>query len=222
MKLSTVNVRAAASATDLIFEALREAIFAGELKAGEHLRQDALAEMFNTSRIPVREALSRLEQQGLVKTERFRGTTVSALSIEEVEEISEFRALIESEVIKFAVPNMDESTFAKARQYCDDFATEKDPANWGELNQKFHYALYECANRPYHLVVVKNTFDRVESYLRTLLVLTDGMGYAIEQHLAILAACEKGDAELAAQLTKDHILVASRRLINLLKEQEAK
>ncbi len=116
MKLSTVNVRAAASAADLIFEALREAIFTGELKAGEHLRQDALAEMFNTSRIPVREALSRLEQQGLVTTERFRGTTVSSLSADEVKEIFEFRALLEGEVIRYAVENMDDATLSLAKK----------------------------------------------------------------------------------------------------------
>lgn len=222
MKLSTVNVRAAASAADLIFEALREAIFTGELRAGEHLRQDALAEMFNTSRIPVREALSRLEQQGLVKTERFRGTTVSSLSSDEVTEIFEFRALLEGEVIRYAVRNMDEETLSLARKHCDAFSSETDPARYGELNRNFHYALYSRARRPYHLHIINTTLDRIESYLRAQLVLTDGMNRARREHLGILEACVARDADLAAKLTQEHILGASESLINYLKEQEAK
>ena len=64
MKFNATNVRASASAADLIFEALREAIFTGEIGAGEHLRQDALAEMFNTSRIPVRERFPGWSSRG--------------------------------------------------------------------------------------------------------------------------------------------------------------
>ncbi|MCZ4271090.1 GntR family transcriptional regulator [Maritalea porphyrae] len=222
MKLSTIDVRAAASAADLIFEALREAIFTGELKAGEHLRQDALADMFNTSRIPVREALSRLEQQGLVKTERFRGTTVSSLSADEVQEIFEFRALLEGEVIRHAVKNMDDATLAIAKKHCDAFSNETDSAKYGELNRIFHYALYERANRPYHLHVVKTTLDRIESYLRAQLVLTDGMSRARREHIGILEACVERNADLASKLTQEHILGASESLINYLKDKEAK
>ena len=222
MKLSTVNVRAAASAADLIFEALREAIFTGELKSGEHLRQDALAEMFNTSRIPVREALSRLEQQGLVKTERFRGTTVSSLSRDEIKEIFEFRALLEGEVIRLAVENMDDETLALAKQHCDAFSNETDPANYGNLNRNFHYALYERANRPYHLQIVKSALDRIESYLRAQLVLTDGMSRARREHLGILEACIDRNADLASKLTQEHILGASDSLIAYLDAQDAK
>ncbi|MGJ8528417.1 GntR family transcriptional regulator [Maritalea sp.] len=222
MKLSTVNVRAAASAADLIFEALREAIFTGELKSGEHLRQDALAEMFNTSRIPVREALTKLEQQGLVKTERFRGTTVSSLSADEVKEIFEFRALLEGEVIKQAITNMDDETLVLAKEHCDAFSNESDSAKYGELNRNFHYCLYERANRPYHLHIAKTTLDRIESYLRAQLVLTDGMSRARREHMGILQACVDRDGDLAAKLTREHILGASESLINYLKDQETK
>lgn len=222
MKLSTINVRAAASATDLIFEALREAIFTGELKAGEHLRQDALADMFNTSRIPVREALSRLEQQGLVTTERFRGTTVSSLSTDEVKEIFEFRALVEGEVIRYAVENMDDATLDMAKKHCDAFSNETDSARYGELNRLFHYTLYARSNRPYHLHVVNTSLDRIESYLRAQLVLTDGMNRARREHIGILEACVERNADLASKLTQEHILGASESLINYLKDKEAK
>lgn len=220
MKFNATNVRASASAADLIFEALREAIFTGEIQAGEHLRQDALAEMFNTSRIPVREALSRLEQQGLVKTERYRGTTVTSLSVDEVREIFEFRALLEGEVIRYAVENMDDETLETARRACDAFATETDSAHYGELNRDFHYALYARAERPYYLKIVSQALDRIESYLRAQLVLTDGMERARREHLGILEACVARDKELAAKLTREHILGASASLISFLQQRD--
>ncbi|MCF4097990.1 GntR family transcriptional regulator [Maritalea mediterranea] len=221
MKFNATNVRASASAADLIFEALREAIFTGEIRAGEHLRQDALADMFNTSRIPVREALSRLEQQGLVKTERYKGTTVTSLSVDEVREIFEFRALLEGEVIRYAVENMDDETIEKARRACDAFATETDSARYGELNRDFHYALYAKAERPYHLKIVSQALDRIESYLRAQLVLTDGMERARREHMGILNACSSRDADKAVALTRAHILGASESLIQFLQTRDS-
>ena len=63
MKLKSVDISKTASASAIVFDALRKAIIEGELAEGEHLRQDHIAQMFNTSRIPVREALQRLEQE---------------------------------------------------------------------------------------------------------------------------------------------------------------
>lgn len=151
MKLDAVDVRQAASAADIVYEALRKAIIEGDLAEGENLRQDHIAQMFNTSRIPVREALSRLEQHGLITTERYKGAVVAGLSIEEIEEIFEFRALIEAEVIRLAIPNLDRRTLDLARQHCEEFEREENSDRWGEINRNFHYSLYEAARRPYYL-----------------------------------------------------------------------
>lgn len=221
MKLAAIDVRNTASASDLIFDALREAIFTGVLQDGEHLRQDKLAEMFNTSRIPVREALARLEQQGLVSNERYRGTTVSALSPEEIKEIFELRALLESDVIRHAVARISDETLARVKTFCDEFASEPDSAKWGDLNRNIHYTLYESAERPYHLRVIKTTLDRIERYLRAQLALTDGMERANREHLGILEACIDRDADLASKRTRDHILGASSSLIQFLEQKES-
>ena len=84
MKFAAVDVRQAASAADIVYESLRKAIIEGALAEGESLRQEEIAQMFNTSRIPVREALSRLEQHGLITTQRYKGAVVAGLSIEEI------------------------------------------------------------------------------------------------------------------------------------------
>ncbi|SUY29396.1 GntR family transcriptional regulator [Aminobacter aminovorans] len=222
MKLETVDIRQAASAADIVYEALRKAIIEGELAEGENLRQDQIASLFNTSRIPVREALSRLEQNGLITTQRYKGAVVAGLSIEEIEEIFEFRALIEAEVIRLAVPNMNAKTLDMARRHCAAFDSEANSAKWGEINRNFHYSLYEAARRPYYLQIVRASLDRIDRYLRAQLTLTDGMNRARREHQGILDACIEGNADKAADLTRDHILGAGRALVTFLEETRGK
>lgn len=222
MKLAAVDVRQAASAADIVYDALRKAIIEGDLAEGENLRQDQIAQMFNTSRIPVREALSRLEQHGLITTERYKGAVVAGLSIEEIDEIFEFRALVEAEVIRLAVPNLDDDTLAAARRYCEEFGIETDSARWGEINRSFHYTLYAASKRPYYLQIVRTSLDRIDRYLRAQLTLTNGVLRAKGEHEAILAACLNRDAALASRLTRDHVLDAGRSLVAVLKTQRSR
>jgi len=212
VKLQTVDIGKTASAASLIFEAVRKAIIEGDLNEGEALRQDELARMFNTSRIPVREALTMLEQQGLVKIERYKGAIVAGLSLEETNEIFDFRALVEPEVIRSAVPQMTQSQLRKARGYIDKFARADDPMAYGDLNRKFHATLYQASKMAYHMNAINNSIDRIDRYVRAQLVQLGGMERANQEHRKILEACEKGDANLAAQLTADHIIGAKTAL----------
>ncbi len=116
MKLKTMDISATASASSIVFDALRKAIIEGQLEEGEPLRQDEIARLFNTSRIPVREAISRLEEQGLVKTQRYKGAVVAGLSPRETAEIFDLRALVEPEIIRNAVPLMSKELLADARE----------------------------------------------------------------------------------------------------------
>lgn len=216
-----VDIGKTASAADIIFEALRRSIVEGRLEEGEALRQDRIARLFNASRIPVREALTRLEQHGLVTTQRYRGAVVSGLSIDEIREIFEFRALLESRVVALAVPRMAAATLAEARACCAAFADETESSQWGALNRRFHYALYRDSGRPYHLQVIDAALDRVDRYLRAQLTLTDGMSRARREHQGIFEACAAGDAARAAELTRAHILGASASLVEFLERRRA-
>ncbi|MCE8509782.1 GntR family transcriptional regulator [Ruegeria pomeroyi] len=204
-KFQTVDIGRSASAASIIFAALRRAIVEGDLADGEPLRQDEIARSFNTSRIPVREALTMLEQQGLVKTERYKGAVVAGLSMAEATEIFDFRALVEAEVMRRAVPNMTTEVLDTARACLERFAAASDPMHYGDLNREFHETLYRASALPYHLGVIENAMDRIDRYLRAQLVLSDGMERARREHLAILDACAKGEAERAAALTAEHI-----------------
>ncbi|MBS7537668.1 GntR family transcriptional regulator [Ancylobacter lacus] len=216
MKINATNIAQMASASDVIFDALREAIARGDIGEGQVLRQDHIARMFNVSRIPVREALTRLEEQGLVATQRYRGAVVASLSIEEIREVFEFRALIEPEVLRLSIARISDDALAEARGFAEAFATEANSAKWGDLNRQFHYRLYEEARRPYYLQTIRAALDRVDRYLRAQLVLTSGMDRARQEHQQILDACIARDGERAAELTRAHILGACDSLVRFL------
>lgn len=219
MKVQAVDISKTASASEIVFEALRKAIIDGQLEDGEPLRQDEIAKLFNTSRIPVREAITRLEQEGLVKTQRYKGATVAGISPDEAGEIFEFRALVEARVMKVAVENMMPQTLVLARRHCEAFYKSNDPIKWGLLNREFHATLYGDSGLDYHLAIINSAFDRVDRYLRAQLALTDGMQRANAEHLSILEACEAGCADQAADLTRRHILGAKDTLLDFLKDR---
>ena len=221
MKVKATDIGQMASASGVIFDALRAAIITGSLQDGEVLRQDSIAKMFNVSRIPVREALSRLEQQGLVSTQRYRGSVVASLSVGEIQEIFEFRALVESEMVRLSIANISPDTLALATKYCEAFSTETNSAKWGALNRDFHYSLYRDCQRPYYLEVVNAALDRIDRYLRAQLVLTDGMARARREHHGILQAYVDRDTDRGVELVRQHILGAGQSLIDFLKRQRA-
>jgi len=86
-----------------VADKLREKILNGELREGQQLRQDAIAAELRVSRIPVREALRQLEAEGLVTIIPHRGAVVSALSLEEIEELFEIRAVLECHILRKAM-----------------------------------------------------------------------------------------------------------------------
>ena len=108
--MSPVNARSrlhrATTTPDLIAESLREEILRGALAPGQALRQEELADRFGVSRLPVRDALLRLEAQGLVHVFPNRGAFVISLSADEVTEIYEMRLLLEGDILERAVPRM--------------------------------------------------------------------------------------------------------------------
>lgn len=217
MQIKAQDLAQLASPADLIFDSLREAITDGSLAEGAVLRQDNIAKMFNVSRIPVREALTRLEEQGLINTQRYRGAVVASLSLDEIEEIFEFRSLIEPEVVRHSVGNASRESLDLALDFAERFGHEEDPKNWGYLNRQLHYMLYRDCGRPYYLQVVESALDRIERYQRLQLTLTSGMDRARAEHRAIVEACRAGDADGAAELTRAHILGAGRSLLDFLR-----
>jgi DNA-binding GntR family transcriptional regulator len=203
-------------------EALRERILRGDYPEGEPLRQDALAEELGVSRIPVREALRQLEAEGLVTFSPHRGAVVSSLSLDEIDELFELRAEIESDLIRRAMPKMTREQLDRATDVLDEFedALEKgESARWGPLNWHFHAALYAPADRKFTMGVLQKLHQQSDRYFRMEVLLAHGGKRANEEHREIAAAVKKKDTKAAMQLMRDHILGAGRSLVELLQQQ---
>ena len=212
MNIQGYDISRQASAATLIFDAIRQAILKGDLTQGEALRQEDIARAFNVSRIPVREALLRLEQHGLITSQRYKGAVVARLSLDEANEIFEFRAVLEPEVIRRAVPLMSPGVLEEAARCCAEFARADDPMQWGDLNRRFHATLYAASGLVYHLEILEKAMDRIDPYLRAQLLLSDGMQRANREHVLIVDACTSGQADMAADLTRQHIQGAQESL----------
>jgi len=199
-----------------VLERLREKILSGELREGEQLRQDAIAEEFQISRIPVREALSHLAAEGLITIVANRGAVVSALSPDEIMQIFETRAALECYMLRCAIPNMTQDDFKKAEDVLERFkeSLEKDSEvkSWGAWNWSFHSALYAPANRAYMLSYVKTLNVNCDRYTRLHLVFTRDLHRAGEAHRELLDACRTRNPEIASAALWKHIMEAGEYL----------
>lgn len=202
--------------SDIIADYIRQAIVTGSLDSGMAIRQDEIAGQFNVSKIPVREALKKLEAEGLVNFQRNKGAIVTSLSVTEIVQIFEVRAVLEASALRFSVPMMTKETFIKAKEFCDAFTNESNISLWSELNWKFHSCLYENANRPYLLNMIRKVNNQVERYLRIQLCLSHGKEQAVQEHEEILALCVAGDADKAGDYLHTHIMAACDSLIHAL------
>jgi len=203
----------------LTVDAVRERILRGIYPEGEPLRQDALAEELGASRIPVREALRRLEAEGLVTFNPHRGAVVSSLSLAEIEEIFELRAKVESDLLRRAVPRLHADELRRAGEQLVAYERafrDGDVQAWGEMNWKFHSTLEVAARRPVTMGIVTRLHQQADRYMRMQLALTHGESRANEEHRAILAAAKRGEAAKAAQLMRQHIEGAGRSLLSFL------
>src|SRR5262245_63176477 len=202
--------------------ALRERILRGDYPEGEPLRQDALADELGVSRIPVREALRQLEAEGLVTFNPHRGAVVSSLSLDEIEELFELRAEIECDLLRRAIPQMNDEQLERANEVLDEFQDALhagEATRWGPLNWHFHAALYAPAERNFTMGVIQKLHQHSDRYFRMQLLLTHGGNRANEEHREISRAVASKDIPEARRLMRAHILGAGSSLRVLLQQQ---
>ena len=204
-RFNAPNLGLTPTASEVIAKHLRDAIVAGDIAEGEPIRQDDVASLFNVSKIPVREALKRLEAEGLVMFQRNKGAVVTRISEPELAQMFEVRILLEDKVLRLAIPNMTEETFAHAESICEEFVGEVDVGHWAELNWKLHACLYEPAQRPFLVSLIRSIHDKLERYLRMQMSLSEGKDRADYEHRAIIDACRAGNVDHAAALLDEHI-----------------
>ena len=194
------------SKTDLVAALIRELIITGELAAGEQLRQRDLAQRFRVSQTPVREAMRRLESEGLVKGDTHRGFTVVEPDGGPVEENFQIRAALESLGASLAARKIDAEGIGRLQVLNDRMrALADDDARYADLNREFHFTVYEYAGSPLLLTLMRLLWASLQGGPRV----SGTHAESARQHDAILAALKAGDAAEASAQTHQHIMSAA-------------
>ena len=207
----------AAAVTDL----LREKIIRGELKEGAQLRQDVLATEFRVSKIPVREAFSHLEAEGLIKIVTNHGAVVSALSTDEIEQMFEVRAVLECFVLRHAVPKLTHEDLLEAPACSMSTKNSSRPARpratgangIGSSTQLF----YSRAERPVALSILKKLNTNCDRYTQMVLSFTGNIQHTCTTHRILLDAIRTRNADAACCTLWQHLMDASRLLTEFIK-----
>lgn len=194
--------------SEAVLRTLRTALVTGEIKPGERIRQEDVARMCGTSRIPVREALKQLQTEGLVTLTSHVGARAALLDPAELNEIYQLRELLEPFAISLSVPHLDESVYDRLRAYADrmeNIANVNNPAAWIELDRQFHLTSYSAAGLPRLMQLIVSLWDGTQQYRRAYVRLPERLAVAHREHAALVEAIVRRDAAEAERLSLDHI-----------------
>jgi DNA-binding GntR family transcriptional regulator len=203
----------------VIADRVREGILAGEHAGGAQLRQDALADAFGVSRIPVREALFQLEAEGLVRMVPHKGAVVSELSLDEVNDVFDLRTLLEPRLLASSAPMLSKADLQGIDRIQRDFVeaiAQRDLARWGSLNADLHMALYARGGQPRTLSIVASLLQTSDRYTRLQLNTPKAMATAEREHAELIALCRAGKVNAACETLKRHIEAVRGGLLKVL------
>lgn len=183
---------------------LRDAIASGQLQPGTRLREPALAVQLMVSRTPVREALARLEAEGLVKRVPYRGAIVAELTSEQVAEAYMLRGLLEGFATRLATPKLSKQDHLKLRaliREIEESAKRGRSAELDALHREFHFTIYsQCASSK-----LVGWISELYSQFPKSLKRTARLQEPVAEYYRILEALESGDADLAGEEMTRHI-----------------
>lgn len=213
-----------------VTERLRSDILDGRLKPGEWLRQEQLAQRYEVSQMPVREALKQLISEGLVRHEVRRGARVVTVTRQDVADLYACRALVEGMAARSAASNVTDAQLLEMRQLLAQMKAHLGPAHIAEyrdLNRRFHSILSEAApDRSFLAHTLGQIWAAFPSMLwsnvaRTAKSPLPGRGpNDVAEHEAILAALEAHDPDRAEKAVRAHIEEAGRLLLSVFEEQK--
>lgn len=213
------------SLPETLAESIRERILNGEFKEGDQLVQESLAEEYEVSRMPVREALRQLESSGLVELKTHKGAVVTSIPLDQIAELFDLRATLECSLLEHAIPAMDDQSLAASRDVLNLLEAAyhaKDVSAWGALNWEFHRSLYLPANRIQTLTIVQGVNLQTDRYIRLHLLLTGLIERAEEEHEEILDLCQSGDVDKAVAILHEHIVGTKETLLQAIEEHRAR
>ena len=211
------------SLREIVFESIRNAIVEGQLLPGERLMEVQLARELGVSRTPVREAIRKLELEGLVKMETRKGAYVTPLSIRDFVEMMQIRGALEALVAKLSAENATQADIDLMHESNNKFkeaAQNNDIAGIVEHDIEFHEALYQSSGNA-HLIKMLHSIREQLKRIRVEYVQTiDDKVPLIGQHESIIEYIEKHMPLEAQQVAEKHISITEKEMLDIMIQDE--
>lgn len=203
---------------DIITQQIEERIFNGRYQDGDRLDEVKLAEQFQVSRTPIREALQRLARSGLIQLVPRRGAFVRQPGPVELIEMFEVMAEFEAICGRLAATRISDEALADlfaANENCQAAVDAGDPDAYYFENERFHHIIYRESGNEFLTTETTNLHRRLQPFRRQQLRLRGRMEQSMAEHRAILDALEKGNPETAAQALRSHVAIQGEKFYRL-------
>jgi len=195
---------------------LRERILSGHLRAGDPLPEEELSRGLGISRIPLREALRRLQAEGLVTLRPRRGAVVASIDPSEVTEIAEACRLLECHALRLAHAGIDAALLERAEELVERLDRITDPAEWSQVNWSLHTTLYAPAGRPFQLRLLDSLRIRAERAMLVLVADAERRRRLNLEHREILKALRRRQRARSIELLDAHLAGGGDEALRLL------
>lgn len=193
---------------DVVFNTLRKAILKGELQPGERLMEIQLAQRLGVSRTPVREAMRKLELEGLVVMIPRKGAVVADITAQDMVDVLEVRAVLEELAIRRACDHITDEQLREMKKIAADFKRsleEEDLLVCVEVDMAFHEVIYNAAENKRLLQLLLNLREQMYRYRLEYMKDKKMHQLLVDEHDTIRTALKNRDADKAAVAIRDHI-----------------
>lgn len=205
---------------ELVFKVLKEAIITGELNPRERLMEVQLAEDMGVSRTPVREAIRKLELEGLVVMVPRKGAYVADISVKDAAEVFEIRWAIEGLAASLASQRITDAEISELEKALDDIEKAVETSNIEMIIKKdteFHNILFNSTRNERLAQIISNLKQQIYRFRVESFKNPERFKNTIKEHKAIIDAIRERDADKAEKITKKHIKKAEDNVIRQLK-----
>ncbi len=223
--LTPIDLNSYRPLRELVFETVREAIITGQLPPGERIMETQLAEELGVSRTPVREAIRKLELEGLVAIIPRRGAYVAGLSLKDIIEVFEIRGALEGLAAALAAERITDEELDKLERHLVKSAEligRADLEGMVEIDTGFHLLLYEASRNKRLANIISNLREQIHRFRQTSLSYPGRMKDALEEHRKIVEAISARNPELARELAQEHIENAENSIMQVIRAEKAK